>query len=31
MKKEKRLTLAYIGQKTKINPQEKEGDLRAKC
>lgn len=25
----KRTTLAYIGQKTKINPQEKEGDLRA--
>ncbi|MEX2511508.1 MAG: DUF1080 domain-containing protein [Cyclobacteriaceae bacterium] len=24
----KRTTLAYIGQKTKINPQEKEGDLR---
>jgi hypothetical protein len=25
----KRTTLAYIGQETKINPQEKEGDLRA--
>ncbi|MFC4874135.1 3-keto-disaccharide hydrolase [Negadavirga shengliensis] len=25
----KRTTLAYIGQKTKINPQEKAGDLRA--
>ena len=25
----KRTTLAYMGQKTKINPQEKEGDLRA--
>ncbi|WP_114748664.1 3-keto-disaccharide hydrolase [Pleomorphovibrio marinus] len=25
----KRTTLAYIGQKTRINPQEKEGDLRA--
>jgi hypothetical protein len=25
----KRTTLAYIGQQTKINPQEKEGDLRA--
>lgn len=25
----KRTTLAYIGQKTKINPQETEGDLRA--
>jgi hypothetical protein len=25
----KRTTLAYIGQKTKINPQEKEGNLRA--
>jgi hypothetical protein len=25
----KRTTLAYIGQKTKINPQKKEGDLRA--
>ncbi len=25
----KRTTLAYIGQKTRIKPQEKEGDLRA--
>lgn len=25
----KRTTLAYIGQETKVNPQEKEGDLRA--
>ncbi|GAB3008345.1 DUF1080 domain-containing protein [Cyclobacterium sediminis] len=25
----KRTTLAYIGQQTKINPQEKEGNLRA--